>query len=309
MLALALLIALGFALPRLLPGDPLVLMLPPDAARGLSPQEETALRAQMGLSGAVQEQFVHYLGALIQGDLGFSFRHAARVVDVLSEALPWSALLVVCAVPVYVVVSVASGIAAGRRPHSRVDHWITSGMVVLSSTPPFVGAVFLLQLFGITWPLLPMGGAEPLFPPGDPVGRALSIASHAVLPVLALSLHELTHFFFLARGEAVTLAARSFIVNARSRGIGELRLVLHYYGRNLVPALLARLGSSVSGLFGALVFVEIIFSYPGIGNLVYSAIQERDYPLLQGALLVLAMVVLALNWLIDSLAFALAARR
>lgn len=307
-LAFALLAVLGFLLPRLLPGDPVALMLPPDAVRGLGTQEASALRAQMGLSGTLWEQFAHYLLSLSQGDLGFSFRHAARVSEVLATALPWSLLLVVCAVPVYLAAGVASGIEAGQRPHGRADRLLTGAMILLSSIPPFVGAVLLLQCFGIGWSLLPIGGAEPLFPPSGPLDRALAIARHAVLPVLALSLHEVTRFFFLARGEAVTLAARPFLVNARARGIGEVRMRLHYYGRNLAPALLARLSSSVSGLFGALVFVEVIFSYPGIGSLVYGAIQERDYALLQGALLVLAALVLFVNWLIDAMVLALADR-
>lgn len=308
LLAFALLAVLGFVLPRLLPGDPLALMLPPDSIRGLGPHDDLNLRAQMGLSGTIGEQLVRYLWSLLQGDLGFSFRHAARVADVLASALPWSLLLVVCAVPVYLTVGVTSGIEAGRYPHGRADRLLTGAMILLSSIPPFVGAVLLLQGFGIHWSLLPTGGAEPLFPPSDPLGRALAIARHAVLPVLALSLHEVSRFFFLARGEAVTLSARPFLVNARSRGIDEMRLRLHYYGRNLAPALLARLSSSVSGLFGGLVFVEVIFSYPGIGSLIYGAIQERDYALLQGTLLALAALVLLVNWSIDAIVLALAER-
>lgn len=308
LLVFALLAVLGFVLPRLLPGDPLALMLPPDAVRGLGPHDDLTLREQMGLSGSLWEQFVRYLWALLQGDLGFSFRHAGRVVDVLATALPWSLLLVVCAVPVYLAAGVTSGIEAGRHPHGCADRLLTGAMILLSSIPPFVGAVLLLQCFGIHWSLLPTGGAEPLFPPSDPLGRAMAIARHAVLPVLALSLHEVSRFFFLARGEAAALSARPFLINARSRGIDEMRLRLHYYGRNLAPALLAHLSSSVSGLFGGLVFVEIIFSYPGIGGLIYGAIQERDYALLQGALLVLAAVVLLVNWLIDAIVLALADR-
>lgn len=308
LLAFLLLALLGFVLPRLLPGDPLALMLSADAVRDLGPQDDALLRARMGLSGTLWEQFVRYLGALLQGDLGFSFRHAVPVADVLATALPWSLLLVVCAVPVFFATGATIGIEAGRWPHGRVDRLLTGSMILLSSVPPFVGAVLLLQCFGIHWPLLPTGGAEPLFPPSDPLDHAIAIARHAVLPVLALSLHEVGRFFFLARGEAVTLSARPFLINARARGIGEMRLRLHYYGRNLAPALLARLSSSVSGLFGALVFVEVIFAYPGMGNLIYGAIQERDYPLIQGALLALAALVLLVNGLIDALVLAMAER-
>ena len=302
------LIALTFILPRLMPGDPFELLFSADATRGLDPNEMTLLRRQYGLDGSWLEQFIDYLGALMRGDLGFSLRHASPVRDLLLAAAPWTLLLIIGAMPVYLCIGLMAGIEAGQQPHSARDRLITGAMILLSSIPPFAAAIFLLLAFAVVWPILPVSGAKPLFPPADPTARVLAIIRHAILPVVALALHEVARFFFLARGEAVALSARPFMTNAKARGIAGWRLRLHYYGRNIVPMTLARMGDSISTLFGAVFFVEVVFSYPGIGNLVYTAMLERDYVLLQGAMLGMAAVVLALNWVLDALVGRLVAR-
>ena len=294
------LIVLTFVLPRLMPGDPLELLLSADTARGLAQQEIEALRRQYGLAGSWGDQFLHHLHALAQGDLGFSLRHGMPVAALLREALPWTLLLILCAIPVYLVLGIGAGIEAGHRPHSPRDRIVTGAMIVLASIPPFAAAIFLLLAFGVLWPVLPTSGAEPLFPADTLEARIAGIARHAVLPVIALALHEVARFFFLARGEAVALSSRPFIANALARGIGGARLRLGYYARNILPMVLARMADSVTTLFSAVFFVEVVFSYPGVGSLIYSAMLERDHVLLQGAMLGMAAVVLALNWALDT---------
>ncbi|MEZ5838710.1 MAG: ABC transporter permease [Geminicoccaceae bacterium] len=299
-LVFASLIVLTFILPRLMPGDPLELLLSADTARELAPQEIEAVRRQYGLAGSWGEQFLHYLYMLAQGDLGFSLRHGMPVVSLLREALPWTLLLILCAMPIYLVLGICLGIEAGHHPHSLRDRMVTGAMILLASIPPFATAIFLLLAFGVLWPFLPISGAEPLFPADTLTGRIAGIARHAVLPVVALALHEVARFFFLARGEAAGLSSRAFIANARARGIGGMRLRLHYYVRNILPIALARMADSITTLFGAVFFVEVVFSYPGVGSLIYSAMLERDHMLLQGAMLGMAAVVLVLNWVLDT---------
>lgn len=293
------LVFLTFLLPRLLPGDPLALLLSADAIRGLDTTEIETLRQSYHLSGTLASQFVDYLWGLARGDLGVSLRHGLPVGQLLLGALPWTLLLIVGAMPVYLSIGLLAGIEAGQRPHEARDRMVTGVMVAVASVPPFAAAIFLMLGLAVIWPLFPVGGAEPLFPSANPTERALGIAYHAALPTLALALHELARFFFLARGEAVALSDRPFMTNARARGIGGMRLRLGYFGRNLVPLTLARMADSITTQFGAVFFVEIVFSYPGVGSLVFDAMQERDYMLLQGAMLGLAFFVLTLNWVLD----------
>ncbi|WP_199261193.1 ABC transporter permease [Paracoccus binzhouensis] len=297
-----------FALPRLLPGDPVQAMLASDHAQNLGPAELAALRERLGLTGGWGRQLGDWLGDLARGDLGRSIRHARPVAALIAESLPWTLLLILGAMPVYLLGGALAGIQAGRARGGALDRGLTGFVTVLASIPPFVLAILLMLGFAILWPVLPAGGALPLFPSDRPLVRAGQVARHAVLPVAALALHEFARFYYLARAEAVSLSRRPFLLNAEARGLPPLRLLVDYHGRNILPAFVARLSDSLSGLIGAAVIVEIVFSYPGIGGLVYGAILDRDYPLLQGATITLAAGVLALNWLIDAALAVLAER-
>lgn len=293
------LILLTFMLPRLMPGDPIDIFLSADEVRDLHPSELAALKDKMGFSGHWSEQLNHYILSLIAGDLGYSYLHAQPVANLLADSLPWTGLIILGALPIYLFIGVIGGIMAGRRPYRPIDRIITRLMILLASLPPFMTAVFLLLLFGILWPVLPMSGAEPLFISNNPITQIIDIARHAVLPCLSLAIHEIVRFYFIARGEAISLSARPFLTNARARGITGWREYIKYYGLNIFPVLLARMSDSVTVLVGAVLFVEIVFSYPGIGHLIYDAILDQDYMLLQGAVLGLAAMVLIINWIID----------
>lgn len=303
-----LLIALTFILPRLMPGDPLELLISSDAARELSAGEIAHLRQTMGLDGSLLQQMGRNLHALAAGDLGFSFRHAAPVKALLLGALPWTLLLVGSALPLYLCTGLALGIEAGRQPGSFADRLLTAAMIVVASIPPFATAIILLIAFGIAWPILPISGSEPFFPAASFRARIGEIALHAIMPILVLALHELSRFFFVSRGEAVGISKRAFVTNARSRGVYGWRERINYFGRNMLPAALGRLGDSVTSMFGAVFFVEVVFSYPGIGKLIYDAFLERDYVLIQGAMIGLSALVLLINWFLDSAMASLAAR-
>ncbi len=302
------LVALTFFLPRLMPGDPLDILFPGDLARDLTPAEIAKLRHQMGLDGSLLAQFASYCKALFHGDLGFSCIHAAPVTQLLASSLPWTGLLMLLATPIFLLLGIGCGIEAGRQSHQLPDRIMTTIVTIIASLPPFVTAVLLLVLFGFGLSFFPVSGAEPLFPSDTMPKRLIDILYHAVLPATALAMHEVVRFYFLSRGEAIKLSVRPFISNARARGIGEGREFIHYFGRNLLPTLLARLSDTISTMVTSVLFVEIVFSYPGIGHLIYNAVLDRDFVLLQGSVLGLAAVVLLANWLLDN-AVALLAER
>lgn len=308
LLVFVFLLVLMSVLPRLLPGDALDVLMDSDVQRDLQESERSALRDQLGLGGTLIEQVGRDLMRLLRGDFGYSHLHGAPVSRLLADALPWTALLIALATPIFLGFGVIFGIEAGRRPGARLDRIITTAMSLLASVPPFVTAMALLLCFAILWPILPTGGAEPLFPAEAPWPHAREIARHALLPACALALHEVVRYFFVVRGEAAGLSRRAFVINARSRGISGWRERRDYYGRNLLPVICARLSQSVATLFTASLFVEVIFSYPGVGSLTYQEVLDRDYALLQGAIAVLAALVLSLNWVFDALTDILAHR-
>lgn len=296
------------AVPRLLPGDMFDLVIRSNTNALIEAPQEASLRQGLGFADNLWENLIADAVAFAHADLGYSVSHGAPVVEVIRGALPWTALLILLSTPVFLLVGVTAGIEAGRMPGSTPDRLITGAMSFLTSIPPFVGATFLMLAFGILWPVMPSGGAEPVFPSSNPVQRLAEIALHAILPAIALSLHEVARYFYFLRGESVLLSRRAFILNARGRGIWGLRERRDYFGRNLQTAVFARLGNSIATLFSAVIYVETIFTYPGIGLIMYQAVLDRDYVLLRGAVAITAFLILALNWSFDLLTEILAER-
>ncbi|WP_299939531.1 ABC transporter permease [uncultured Microbulbifer sp.] len=301
LLIFALLLVITFYLPRLLPGDPLEVMVASEYTRGLNAGEIQQLRIHMGFEGSWLDQLAAYGFGILHGDLGYSFRHAAPVADIIIQPLGWTLFLILLALPIFLVTGVACGIEAGRQPHGGIDRFLTGAMTLLASLPPFVMAIGLLLVFAILLPILPASGAQPLFPAQGMVAHALQILRHALLPALALAMHEIVRFFFVARSEAISLSTRPFLLNARARGIYGVRERVDYYGRNIFPAIASRLSDAFSGLISGALFVEIVFSYPGIGLVLYKAIGERDYIVIQSTVLLLSVFILGFNWIIDTL--------
>lgn len=296
-----LIMVLMAVLPRLLPGDPFELLLSSDYVQEMDDAAQARLRERLGMDAGLWAQVARDLSAMARGDLGHSPLHGAPVREVLFGALPWTLLLVACATPVFLAIGVGLGIEAGRKPGSRADSILSAVMTFIAALPAFVTALLLLLIFAITLRLFPLGGAEPFFPQSDFWPRARDIAWYGALPVLALAKHEIARYFFIIRGEAVQISRRPFMMNARGRGVAGWAERYRYFGLNLLPVILARLGHSTSTLLGAVLYVEVVFSYPGIGKLMHQAVLDRDFALLQGAIAALAAITLLINWLFDVL--------
>lgn len=277
--------------------------------QSMSVQETNKLRETFGLATEdILTIIKHNILAVLDGQLGYSVSHGTAVSVLLNRALPWTLLLVLLACPIFLTIGVLGGIEAGRSAGTQIDLILSKVMSIIASIPPFAGALFLLITFGITWPVLPAGGAEPLRPSGHTMSRIIDIAHHAILPAFSLALHEVARYFFVVRGETITLSSRPFILNARANGVNGWHERRDLYLRNLAALVLSRLSYSIPTLFGAVLFVEVIFSYPGVGRLTYQAALDRDYALLQGTVTVLAALVLLLNWVLDTLTATLSER-
>lgn len=299
-LVLLVVVTLNFALPRLMPGDPTLLVLGDDAGL-LSDAELAQARERLGLDKPVAVQYATYLGDLAQGDLGYSFRRNRPVTDLLGARLPWTLLLVGLSVVLSAVVGVAAGTLAAWRRGRRTDTAALTGFLILDALPAFWVGLLLLIVFAVTL------GAAPSFGATTP-GAGLSgmawlgdVAAHLALPLATLTLASLGAMFLISRYSLLGVVRADHVLVARATGVSEsaiaLRHALPAASLPIVTVVLLRLGFLVSGA----VVVEQLFTYPGVGRLILEAALGRDYPVMQGAFFVLAVAVIAANALADLL--------
>lgn len=289
--SLAVLLGLNFLLPRWMPGDPIVHLLgAQDHAR--YPELVEQLTARYGLDRPLSAQFGLYLKQLAAGDLGVSYHYRAPVGPLVCRRLLWSLVLVVPALALGGLSAIGLGAVAGWRSGTRWERWLTLALVATRSIPQYGLAMLALYAlaFGLEW--FPLGG---LSTDGGPA----AIARCAALPVLVLGLSSASHLYLVMRNGVADLRSRPFVTAARARGLAPGAVL----GRHVLPnALLPFVSLFALGLgfavAGALL-VEIVFSWPGMGTLILAAVDNRDYPLLQGAFLAVAVSVLAANWVAD----------
>lgn len=298
-LALAAAITINFVLPRSMPGTPLAAIAGADIS-ALSAADRARLTERTGLDRPLLEQYRRYLRQLLVGDLGYSYQRHAPVTTVLAERLPWTLLLVVTSQTLIWVLSLGLGAMAAWHRGQRGDLGLTTTLVMADALPTFWLAMVLLSIFAVEWPWFPLFGAESPWVRLSGLARVRDVVHHLCLPVGALTLGGLAGPFLVARTAIGSALDQPFLQAARARGLGTARLV----ARHAVPAALAPIvtASAVgAGLaVGGAPLVETVFSYPGIGRLLYEAVLSRDYPLLQGTFLLVTVVVLAVNALADA---------
>jgi peptide/nickel transport system permease protein len=295
----ALAAVLNFALPRLAPGNPIDFLIPAEAANAITPQQRAELAASYGLNGSELKQFRIYVSGLAHGDLGISTRYGRPVTDLLAERLPWTVLLVGSSVVLSTLIGAALGFWSAWRRGSRSDIRMLVAVMFVDSFPPFFMALLLMLLFSVDLRLFPVFGA---LPTGTARGWALvtEVARRAVLPVAALTLAGLGATYLVARSSAVAELGEDYVTMAAAKGLSPRDVRRHARRNALVPVWTVAM-LNVGALFGGAAPVETVFAYPGLGRLIYESVLARDYPVLQGAFLLIALNVVAANLIADLL--------
>lgn len=289
----------NFGLPRLMPGNPVLVLLGEEANR--LPAEAIAKEiADVGLDQPLITQYGRYLSGLAHGDLGYSFRHKRPVSTLLRERLPWTLLLVGTAIVVSTVLGVALAAFAVWRRGRRHDAASIAACTFLESTPPFWIGLLLLIWFGANLKLLPLFGSVGVDRTTG-LARVGDVLLHLVLPASTLVLASVGSTFLLARASLLGVVRDDYVLMARAKGLRErtiaLRHALPVASLPIATSVLLRVGS----LTGAAVIIERVFTYRGAGTLMLEASFGRDYPVLQGSLFVLTVIVVGVNLLGDLL--------
>ncbi len=287
-----------FLLPRLLPGDPLASLDDPDSASFVvDSQARARVEAYYGLDRPLSDQYRTYLAELLRGDLGWSIAQNRPVASLIGDRLPWTLLLVGSALALSSLISFLAGVNAAWRRGGATDRALIVSMSAARAVPEYALASVLLICFAVLWPVLPQSGAQTAFARYPSAFDAVSdVFRHLVLPMSALTLGLAANNFLVVRNTVVSTLGEDYMLLARAKGLPPRMLKYRHAGRNaLLPFLTALGGETARFAAGAVVFVEAVFVYPGIGTLLNTAVLTRDYPVLQGGFVVLAVMVLVVN--------------
>jgi peptide/nickel transport system permease protein len=272
-----------FVLVRVVPADPAVSIAGPKA----DPDTLAAIRTDLGLDDPVAVQYGRYVWQLAHGDLGRSYLTGRRVVDVIAERLPATALLGLTSLGIGVLLGLLVGVLTAARQGSRADLAVLLATLVGLSVPTFWVANLLIYAFGYRLQWLPLGGFGEL--------------RHLVLPAATLALVE---FFFYARFVHTNVSgtlASDYVRTARAKGVGPVRLYFRHALRNALIPIVTLLGLDVAALMSGVVLTETVFNWPGLGRLAVQAVFSLDIPVVAGTVLFSAALVLAANLVVDLL--------
>ena len=280
-----------FALIRLIPGDPALLMLGDMA----DPQSLADMRGSLGLDHSLVSQYLIWIKAVLSGDLGFSITSKQAVLPLIFERFTVSAQIVLVSVLLATLIAVPVGMLAAWKQNSAIDLGLVASATVLLSIPSFWLGLLLLYVFGIQLEWLPVVGYVSF---ADNPWQALTFL---VLPIVTLTLVEFGSIARMARASTIEVLRLEYIAHARAKGLSEGAVLWRHALRNAFAPTLTLIGLILGNLLGGIAVLETVFTLPGIGRLMVDSIFARDYPVLQGCLLLITGIYVLVNLLVDLL--------
>jgi peptide/nickel transport system permease protein len=286
-----------FVLVEIAPGDMADYFITDDSLQYLSEADIQAMREALGLNDVAPVRYLKWLGRVFRGDLGFSFTEKEEVTELLARRLTNSSYLMMFAFGISLLIGIPVGIYISLRQYSIVDFTVTGVSFVAISMPSFVAGILGIYLLAIKLPIFPSGGmysAAGTRSVGD-------LLYHLILPGLTLGLMHMARNIRYTRVSMLDVLKQDYIVTARAKGLSRRATVYRHALRNALIPIVTIVGVVFTRLIVGAVFIETIYNWPGLGRLYYDAINSRDYPVIMGANLVIAVMVLTANLLVDIL--------
>ncbi|TEA71921.1 ABC transporter permease [Allopusillimonas ginsengisoli] len=280
-----------FAMLRLTTGDPAAIMAGDDA----STEQLEQMRHSMGLDKPIYVQFALWLMQLLQGDLGVSLLSGTTVSGMISDRMGPSLALALGTITLTLAVAIPLGMLAAWKQGKLLDRAIMTFSVFGFSVPAFVVAYLLIYLFSINMGWLPVQGYKPL------AEGVWSFAQRLVLPVMALSAIYVALIARITRSSIIEVMGEDFIRTARAKGATENAVLMRHALRNAASPILTVIGIGIASLISGVVVIETVFNLPGLGRLVVEAVLARDYPVIQGLVLLSSLVYVLINLAVDIL--------
>lgn len=284
-----------FAILRLIPGNPAAILAGPDS----TPQEVAAVQSKLGLDGSLVSQYGHWIKQMVTLHFGNSYVIGGSVASLVKSGAGNTAVLALSALIIALVISAILGPLWGSTRRPWADHLLTATNTAFVALPTFVTGVALLIVFGVEFNVLPTGG----LPPNGLLTSPLVTVKYVVMPAVCLGL-PIAGILTRYLAESIRTELRQpYVATALAAGVDRRRIVRRHVLRNVLPTSLTVLGLQIGGLLGGAIIVEFIFSWPGLGQLIQEAINDRDYPVVQ-VLLLLSVVVFVVIQLLTDLAHA-----
>lgn len=301
---------LAFFLIRMVPGDPIETMA---GERGIDATRHAELLKEYGLDQPVMVQYGVYIGKVLQGDLGKSVITQTTVMSEFAELFPATIELALCAIVLALLIGIPAGILAAVKRNSILDHGVMGIALTGYSMPIFWWGLLLILLFSVQLDLTPVSGRIAVQYFIEPTtglmlidtllsgekGAFRSAVSHLILPTIVLATVPLAVIARMTRSAMLEVLSEDYIRTARAKGLSTMRIVTVHALRNALIPVITVIGLQVGVLFTGAILTETIFSWPGVGKWLIEAISRRDYPVLQGGMLLLGSMVMAINLLVD----------
>jgi len=281
-----------FLLIRLVPGDPIDVMY---GAEGMDATRREALRQELGLDQPVVMQYVRWLGRALTGDLGNSYKAQRTVVELIGQRLPATLLLSFAALLVSVIIAIPLGIIAAVRRNTGADIFAMVFAILGISLPNFWCGILFVLIFAVSLGWLPSIGYV------SPLENPLKALQHLALPAITLGWSLAGATTRLTRSTLLEELGRDYVRTARGKGVYEHLVLTRHALRNALIPTVTMIGLQLGFLIGGAVVVEAVFAWPGIGMLLVDSIFGRDYPVVQGVILTVAIFVVLINLLVDLL--------
>ncbi|MBV7331357.1 ABC transporter permease [Chloroflexi bacterium TSY] len=290
-------IVLNFLLIHLAPGDPAEVIA--GEMGGATEEMLDSIRAAYGLDQPITTQLAVYLGRVLQGDLGQSFFYNTPVAQLILTRVWPTLLLVVTALLMAIVGGTLLGVLASRNPDGLFSSVVTVLSLIGYSMPVFWSGLMLIILFASIIPIFPVSDMRDITFQGGPIGRALDVAHHLVLPAFTLAIIYLAQYSRISRASMLEVLGADYIRTARAKGLSESVVIGKHALRNAILPVVTLAGLQFGSLLSGAVLVEAVFNWPGLGTLAFDSILRRDFPTVLGILLFSSIIVIVANLVTD----------
>ncbi|MBM4761265.1 nickel ABC transporter permease [Bacillus sp. B15-48] len=278
-----------FVITRMIPGDPASVMLGPQA----SVEDVEALTEELGLNDPLYVQFFQYISNLVRGDFGVSYSYNQPIVELIMERFPNTLILAVSALIIAFVIGVPAGIIAASKQNSFLDYGVMLVSLIGVSMPIFWLGIMLVLYFSVNLGWFPATGM------GSLDDGVISYLKHLILPSVTLATIPMATFARITRSSMLEVISQDYIKTARAKGLSEFWVICKHAFKNALTPLLTVLGMQISMMLGGAVLTETIFSWPGMGRLIVDAIDKRDFIVVQGTVLFIAVIFVLVNLFVD----------